>query len=89
MARRRPRRAFAVGEVVDVRREVGAAWEPATYQGPVPDMRGWHHLELPADARPRYVDMATLQEVSKPSSVTRAIRTLIAPTQRTRPRKVT
>lgn len=40
MRRRRPRKIFAEGDAIEIQRDVGSAWEPATYQGAIEDMRG-------------------------------------------------
>lgn len=53
MRSRRPRKVFTPGQLVEIQREVGRAWESATYVEAHEDWRGWHSIELPADAVPK------------------------------------
>lgn len=50
---------FEPGQAVEIQREPGAAWEPATYRDRALGMVGWHHARVPEDAEPRYVDSMT------------------------------
>lgn len=45
------------GAPVEVQRDVGAAWEPASYYEPAKKHRGWHTAKLPRSAAPRMVDL--------------------------------
>lgn len=49
---------FTRAQPVDVRRDTNKPWEPAEYDSPCTDWRGWHRVTLPAGA-PRRIDAMT------------------------------
>lgn len=50
-------RAFHSGQLVEIRREVGSPWERATYVKRWEEARGWHSVNLPDDAPPRFINV--------------------------------
>ena len=83
------RKTFAAGAAVEVQREVGAAWERATYGGSVTDMLGWHNVELDPSSRPRQIDSMTGMEQADRNDRTYLTHRMIVPTQRLRAPKET
>lgn len=82
--RKKPRKVFALGQAVEVQREVGKPWEPATYVRAFTDWKGWHRVSLPADSAVRYVNTMTGMESTKDDPRAIASRVLSVPTQRVR-----
>lgn len=83
------RKTFSKGDPVQVRREVDAPWEPATYGYPVTDMRGWHHVDLDPLSPPRQIDSMTGVEQRERNDRTYLTHRVIVPTQRIRASKET
>lgn len=90
------RKTFERGQSVEIQRDVGSAWEPATYRERWEDIRGWHSVDLPKDARPRYI-LNNGEEVSpevmadstdERSGLAMATRHAPVPSQRIRAKKV-
>lgn len=82
--RRKSRKVFAHGQAVEVQRDVGAPWEPAIYDMPAPDHRGWHCTTLPVTAAPLWID--SMLGIETTCDNPRAFRSRLAyvPTQRIR-----
>mgnify|MGYP001615716648 CR=1 FL=1 len=74
---------ITAGDAVQVRREVGKPWEPATYLGKIAGMRGWHRVELAGEAVPILIDSMTgLRLDEARSGRTYTTHRIIVPSQR-------
>lgn len=76
---------LARGDAVEIKRDPSAPWEPATYLSRANDWRGWHRVELPASAKPRYINVMTGMEVEIDDPDRVESRTLFVPSRRIRP----
>lgn len=77
--KRKSTKVFATGQRIEVQREVGKPWEPATYDRPVEDMRGWHHVKLDA---PRFFTLPSAMDCAADAPGAIRVMHAIIPTQR-------